>query len=284
MPQINISKCDVFVEGLDHPEAVAWGPDGQLYAGGEAGQVYRITPDTRQVNLLATTSGLNLGIALDGDANVYVCNPGDGAVKRVTQAGLVEMLSRGNNERSMITPNYPAFDSKGNLFVTDSGHWKGDDGCIWCISPDGKSHIIDTENREFPNGCAVSPDEQYLYVAMSLNQPRVIRFPIDDGKKVGASELVIELPHTVPDGLAFCDDGSFLVSCYRPDTIFRVTAEHEVLVLIDDYEGTLLGGPTNVCFGGPDLSTLFWGNLGRWHVGFHQHSGLRGESLFYPRF
>ena len=28
---------------FDHPEAVAWGPDGNAYAGGEAGQLYRTT-------------------------------------------------------------------------------------------------------------------------------------------------------------------------------------------------------------------------------------------------
>ena len=27
---------------LDHPEAVAWGPDGRIYAGGEDGQLYRL--------------------------------------------------------------------------------------------------------------------------------------------------------------------------------------------------------------------------------------------------
>jgi hypothetical protein len=29
----------ILVEDLDHPEGVAWSPDGVLYAGGEAGQV-----------------------------------------------------------------------------------------------------------------------------------------------------------------------------------------------------------------------------------------------------
>ena len=51
---------------------------------------------------------------------------------------------------------------------------------------------------------------------------------------------------------------------------------------MDDYEGTILGAPTNVCFGGPDLSVLFWANLGRWHLGMNAHTGLKGAALFYP--
>ena len=34
-----------FATGLDHPEGAAWGPDGRIYAGGEAGQIYAIGLD-----------------------------------------------------------------------------------------------------------------------------------------------------------------------------------------------------------------------------------------------
>jgi gluconolactonase len=73
-----------------------------------------------------------------------------------------------------------------------------------------------------------------------------------------------------------------LVSCYRPDTIFRILPNGSVTVLMDDYEGTALGAPTNVCFGGPDRTILFWANLGRWHIGMNRRTGLQGAALFYP--
>ena len=45
MSRLSLSEFSVLTDGLDHPEGVAWGPDGHIYAGGEAGQVYRITLD-----------------------------------------------------------------------------------------------------------------------------------------------------------------------------------------------------------------------------------------------
>ena len=43
-PEIPTDRFDVFASGLDHPECCAFDRDGNLWAGGEAGQLYRIDP------------------------------------------------------------------------------------------------------------------------------------------------------------------------------------------------------------------------------------------------
>jgi len=37
-PQISLQKFEIFAEGLDHPEGLAFDADGNLWAGGELGQ------------------------------------------------------------------------------------------------------------------------------------------------------------------------------------------------------------------------------------------------------
>ena len=59
-----IEKVGVFAQGLDHPEGLAVARDGTVYAGGEAGQVYRISPDGKKVEVLANTGGFCLGLTL----------------------------------------------------------------------------------------------------------------------------------------------------------------------------------------------------------------------------
>ena len=55
--------------------AVAWG--GELYAGGEAGHVYRID-QSGNVAQIARLEGFVAGVTLDGMGNLYVCDTGNG--------------------------------------------------------------------------------------------------------------------------------------------------------------------------------------------------------------
>src|SRR5918992_122641 len=49
---------DVLVDGLDHPEAVCWDPGAEvLWAGGEAGQVYRVDLEAGEAEEVARARG-----------------------------------------------------------------------------------------------------------------------------------------------------------------------------------------------------------------------------------
>jgi gluconolactonase len=268
------------IEGLDHPEGVAWGRDGCLYAGGEAGQLYRVDIDTLVVDQFATTGGFILGIALDADSTVFACDSKRKAVMRVGKDGRASIYSSGSADRTMTTPNFPVFASSGLMYVSDSGTWEGDDGCIYAINPSGEAEVWSEEICGFPNGLALDAGEDYLYVAESTGRC-VSRLPILSDGRAGPRELVVELRGTVPDGLAFDAEGGLLVSCYRPDRIYRFLPSGHLTILAEDPDGTSLAAPTNVCFGGNDLARLFSANLGRWHIS-EVSVPFSGAPLKYP--
>ena len=89
----NETEISVLVEGLDHPEGIAWGLDGYAYAGGEAGQIYRIDIKRRESRQFADTNGFILGLALDARHNVYACDIVNKAIMKVSPGGISSVLA-----------------------------------------------------------------------------------------------------------------------------------------------------------------------------------------------
>ena len=277
----NETQVSKLVEGLDHPEGIAWGSDGYAYAGGETGQLYRIDIDRAELSQIADTGGFIAGMALDSSHNIYACDVGKHCVQKITPEGVVTSYFSGLPDEPFKIPNYPAFDSQGNIYVTDSGDWKGDNGLIYKIRPGGQGEVWTREARTFPNGLCLGPGDDFLYVVMSLNPPRIVRFKIQADGSAGPVETVVELPQTVPDGVAFDAEANLYISCYRPDRIYRLTPSGQLDILAEDWQGTLIASPTNIAFCGTERDILLSSSLGRWHITRYE-AGATGLPLHYP--
>jgi gluconolactonase len=269
-----------FVHGLDHPEGVTTGPDGTIYAGGEAGQIYRVDLDG-SFEQIASTGGFVLGLCLDGDGAIYACDLALSAVMRVDPNGTVASYSGGAPERPIAVPNFPVFDAAGNLYVSDSGGWKEFGGCLFRIRPGGETEIVGEGLEAFPNGMALHPDGDRLYVVLS-NLPGVVSLDLHEDGSVGSPRTVVELPRTVPDGLAFDVEGNLYIACYTPDVIYRLTPGGQLAVLAEDWESVTFATPTNIVFAGPGRETLVVASLSRWHL-TKGPMPIAGAALQYPK-
>jgi sugar lactone lactonase YvrE len=256
--------------GLDHPEGVCWSPDEDLvYAGGEAGQLYRFGLAGGEAQLRATVpGGFLLGLALDANGNVYACDPGSGHVQRISPGGSV----RPHGDR-VGYPNFPVFDRDGNLWVSDSGAWDEVAGGLWRIAPDGATERVAGPFR-FANGLAIHGDHVYL---VESQMPGVVRIPLAGG----AAEPVVELPRTVPDGIAFDAEDGLWIGCYQPNRIYRLDAGGDLETVVDDWTGEYVTTPTNLAFAGLDLDVLVLASLCGWAVRAID-PGVRGAPLERP--
>src|SRR6266550_8169656 len=115
-----MSDVRTIASGLDHPEGVALGPDGLLYACGESGQVYRVDPASGSVEQIARSEGGSMiGLCLAAEGSIYVCDAARAAVLRVDQSGAVETWCEAAGGKPLVCPNWPAFASDGSLYVSD---------------------------------------------------------------------------------------------------------------------------------------------------------------------
>ena len=277
-PLLPVSAFTTLADGLDHPEGVACGPHGEIYAGGEAGQLYAVDSDGN-VRQMTSTGGFLLGLCLDADGNVYACDNGRHEVVRIAPDGSVRTWSTGTRDRRMRTPNYPVFAPDGSLYVTDSGRWNADDGCLFRIARDGATSLVSDTLTAFPNGLAIDPNGRFLYVVLS-QLPGVVRLPLGGGEP----ERVVDLPGNVPDGLAFDERGDLYIACYTPSVIYRLDGGEpggQLDVLVADWEATAIATPTNIAFCGTDRRQFVVASLSRWHLAI-THMDVPGSRLFYP--
>lgn len=277
---VGLDRIETFAAGLDHPEGITVTPDGRLFVGGEAGQVYRIEDDDSFTEV-ANTGGFLLGLAADAAGRIYAIDTVHHCVWQVTpETGRCVVYARGPEDRPFKVPNWGAFDAAGNLYLTDSGGWGDADGLIWKVLPGGAAEVWCDVAVDFPNGCAVAPDGSCLFYVESL-PGRICR--LDIGADGSADERIVlrELGPAVPDGVAIAADGALVIACYRPDVIYRWHADEGIDVVAADPRGTVLAAPTNVVFTGADLDLLVVPNLGRWHLS-RGRFGIIGTPLHYP--
>ncbi len=277
----SLSLLSVLASGLDHPEGVCYAPDGNVYATGEAGQVYRVSLSDGTFTQIGSSGGYGLGIAADASSNLYVCDMGVKAVVRIGSDGSAATYSRGADEEPLTVPNFPVFDAKGNLYVSNSGGWTARNGHIQRIGATGKATIWSRQATGFTNGLALSPDGKFLYVVEST-PPLISRIEIMPDGSAGAYDVVAELPRTVPDGIAFDSAGTLYVACYAPDRVYRIPAGGKPEILFDDWARMSLNAPTNLAFAGKTLDRLLISSLGGYSLS-SAALGVPGAKLHYPR-
>ncbi len=270
-PLLDLSAARVFVDAsvgairLDHAEGVAVHPDGSVWCGGEAGQVYRIPPDGGSLELrVEDGEGFTLALVFGPDGLLYYVDLGRRAVMRLDPAGgePEPFVSGSIGGRQLVLPNALAFDGAGRLYLTESWSATEPGPGVYRIDPDGSGHLWSAGPFLFANGVAVAPDQSAVYVAETWSR-RVTRVPLLADGSAGEPELVTELPGMLPDGLGFGPDGRLYVACYQPSQVVRVDADGTASVLIRDDDAIVLAHPTNIAFRG---STAFCANLGRWHI------------------
>jgi gluconolactonase len=274
-PEVPLEKFEIFAEGLDHPEGLAFDADGDLWAGGELGQIYRINRKGK-VRTVATLGGFNLGLTFSRQQQLFVCNFKLGALIQLDRSGKkIRSWERAGRYR-LRNPNFSVFDGEGNLYFSDSGDFKKNDGFLFVLRPSGKIEQL-LDQLSFPNGLSLSADERTLYVVQSTKD-NVLAAPILNSGSIGKPRVYASGLHHVPDGAALDGDGNLYVTCYASHNVYRVAPNGTVSLFAHDPEGTMIASPTNVAFAGANFDEMYFANLSRWHI-CRARVGIRGQLL-----
>jgi gluconolactonase len=277
-PEIPIERFSIFASNLDHPECLAFDRDGILWAGGEAGQIYRIDAEGR-VTTVAQLGSFCAGLAFSPAGELFVCNPALGLV-RVAADGTHAIFATAAGGVKLVSPNYGLFDAAGNYYVTDSGQFQKRNGRLLRYTPAGDGEVL-ADRLGYANGLALSADGDCLFMVES-DSDSVLRFPLHSDGRAGAPEPYATGCGRFPDGLALDADGNLYVCCYASDEIWRIDQNRAKTLFAWDRWAIRLGSPTNLAFGGPAFDELYVANLARTTI-TRAKIGRRGQPLAHQK-
>ena len=280
------TKDIVHIRNVDHPESISVGPDGRAYTTGTGGQVYRLDLKDNIAEQFASTAPRRmLGQAVDADCNLYCAGCDSGKVIRITSQGQESTYATGPGGRSFMCTNYPAFDRKGNMYLSDSGDWSDQiNGHMYKIAPGGgEAQLWYPEAVNTPNAIALDADERFLYFVETFGSS-IARIAINEDGSAGDLERVVHMPRHVPDGIAFDADERLWIACHRPDSIYVYDMSTRRLQLFaEDWMGEALRGPTDVAFAGLQRDILLASSLDNLVVHRFDDVGVCGLPLNHPK-
>jgi sugar lactone lactonase YvrE len=202
------------------------GPDeGAVFTGTEDGSIFRVSHDGRRIDRVAHTGGRPLGIELDLDGRLLVCDARRGVLRVDVASGSVETVTDRVGGRPMVFCNNAAVASSGEVWFSDSSQhygierWKDDfvqdtrTGRLMRRTPDGRVDVV-LEGLAFANGVALSRHEDFVAVA-ETGARTVVRQWISGDRAGTRDHLVRDLPG-YPDNIARGSDGLIWVTIASP--------------------------------------------------------------------
>jgi gluconolactonase len=276
----------VVASGLGFPEGPVAMPDGSvLFVEIARGCLKRWQP-SGEMKVVAQLGGGPNGAAIGPDGHCYICNNGGfnwhtddgftrpigeapdykgGSIQRVNLAsGAVETLYTHCEGAPLHGPNDIVFDSEGGFWFTDFGKKFADRvmlGGVYYARTDGS--FIRRAAFPFltPNGVGLSPDGRTLYVA-ETETSRLWSYPVTGAGQLelqpfpspNGGKLVAGLPgYQRFDSLAVEASGNICVATLVRGGISVFSPSGELVEFHEAPEGYC----TNICFGGPKLSTAY---------------------------
>jgi sugar lactone lactonase YvrE len=196
--------------------------EGAVFTGTADGSIWRLAHDRRRLDRVAHTGGRPLGLELDPDGRLVVCDARRGVLRVDTASGAVERVTDTAEGRPLVFCNNAAIDGEGTVWFSDSSahhgidRWKDEmvqatrTGRLVRRTADGVTTTV-VDGLSFANGVALAGDGSFVAVAETAARTVVRHW--SDGRPDDL--LVGDLPG-YPDNIARGSDGLIWVTIASP--------------------------------------------------------------------
>ena len=253
----------VFGEG-EFTEGGALAGDGSILFSDIGNRILRFDPKTGRTTVFREPSGRANGMVFGPRGQLIVAegaNTGGGRRVSITEPdGTIRTLADSYDGKRFNSPNDVAVDCQGRVYVSDPRYVGNeprelDFEGVFLIEPEGFVMMLDLTVTK-PNGLAISPDGQTLYVSDNSRRRRaLIAADIGARGKVTRPRILHDFGNGRGiDGMTVTTDGRIVAAAGTGSQagVVIFSREGKILELIPTPED-----PANVEFGGDDRKTLY---------------------------
>jgi gluconolactonase len=254
-----VGKITKLQTGFQFTEGPAVDREGNVYFTDIPKQRIHKIDTTGNITIFRENTNYCNGLMVNAKGEIVACEM-NGRVVAISPDGKeVRVIASEYQGNRFNAPNDLVIDRQGGIYFTDPAFrapqpMPQGKTCVYYIDPTGTvTRLIDTLPN--PNGIILSPDEKMLYV-IPTGQADMMVYPVVSAGKIGEGRVFCTLKqpegkqNTGGDGLTIDSKGNLYITSQLGLQVFNP-------------EGKLLGiiklpeQPANVCFGGPDLKTLY---------------------------
>ena len=291
-PLVPLSAISWIGHGLRRPECVLTTARGEVFCGDHHSGIAEVGRAKRDI-VGAPPGFMPNGVAMLPDRQFLIANlgPGGGVWRLDHDWRLYPHLLEADGELLRVC-NFVGVDATGTEWISVStkafprersfrpGYADG-----FIVRKDRNGARIVADGIGFTNECRVDPTGRWLWVAETVTK-RISRYPLI-GPRLGPKEIMHSFGDgEFPDGFAFDSEGAAWVACVLANRVVRIEATGRRTLILDDADPTdvtegeaffradeggrhhielgarrSLGNIASVAFGGPDLRTVYLGNL-----------------------
>ena len=262
-------------------EGQVWDGEAVYFSHIPTSRIMKYDPASGHIAEARSGTNYTNGLAYDTQGNLFGCCSGGRAIVRFNLDNTMTVISDRVDGMKLNTPNDLAVDRKGRIWFTNpwnvgnidpSETEELDNRSVLRAAPqpDGSYNTTRvTFDTTMPNGILVSPDQQTLYVAESnserIDLDRELRaYPIKENGSLGpyvphhAFGRDANAVHRGVDGMCLDAEGN-IVACAGwqqggPGSMIYVFSPSGRVI---DTHPISANRPTNCCFGGRDMTTLY---------------------------
>lgn len=249
-------EIELLAEGFSFTEGPAVDREGNVYFTDQPNDRILVWSVSGELSVFKENMGRANGLYFDRNGNLLSCSDKHNELWSIAKDGSYKVLVSHYNGKKLNGPNDLWPHPDGGIYFTDPlykrDYWtrnpeiQQDGEHLYYLHPDGETLIRVDEDLKKPNGIIGTPDGKKLYVA-DIGDQKTYVYDIQPNGSLTNKKLFCTMGS---DGMTIDAYGNIYLTG-KGITVFNSKGELIEQIRID------AGWTANVCFGGPDLRTLF---------------------------